>query len=164
MRPTLISVVLVGAVLMPGQPGAGLQQEKRKCSAELPPSHRVRGTVYRDCDVDRPARLRSEGRLEFTAPPSRTGGDWACEEAELTFVVDTAGKAELGTARVVATTSPEFAAAVVGFLPTLRYRPALLTGTPVRQVVAYRKTLLTRKRTSLRSSQVTPEGRPPLRC
>ncbi len=166
MGRILLAAILGGSLLVAAPPGPVLPQEREKCPAEPPPP-RGRpgpGRVYRDCEVDRAARLRSEGRLEFTPAAPGQGRDWRCEEAELTFVVDTAGQHEPGTIRIVATTNLEFAAAVVGHLSTVRYRPALLAGKPVRQAVVYRKTLLTRKRTDLRSSQVTPEGRPQLRC
>lgn len=57
--------------------------------------------------------------------------------ARLSFVVDTLGRVELGTAQVVESTHPAFALAVQATLPRLRFSPARVGGRPVRQLVEF---------------------------
>jgi hypothetical protein len=53
-------------------------------------------------------------------------GEWWCEKAEVTVLVDSTGRLEPATARVTATTSPDFAAALFGSLspPSASGRPS----------------------------------------
>jgi protein TonB len=51
------------------------------------------------------------------------------------FVVDTAGRVEPASVRIVSSTHPLFASAVRAILPTLRFTPARARGTKVRQLV-----------------------------
>jgi TonB family protein len=51
------------------------------------------------------------------------------------FVVDTAGAVEAGTITIVASTHPEFAAAVGAAVPAARFEPAVASGRHVRQLV-----------------------------
>ena len=53
----------------------------------------------------------------------------------LEFVVDSSGRVEPGSARVVETTHPAFTAAVLKALPDARFRPGRSGGQPVRQLV-----------------------------
>ena len=53
----------------------------------------------------------------------------------VTFVVDTAGRAEPASIRFVSTTHPQFADAVRQWLARTRYVPAEINGTRVRQLV-----------------------------
>lgn len=55
--------------------------------------------------------------------------------ATVEFTVDTAGRADTASFRVVEATRPEFAAAVREALPRMRFRPAVAAGRPVAQVV-----------------------------
>jgi hypothetical protein len=89
--------------------------------------------VYRDCDVERPARQRSMPRPSFVAP---SGVE--CAIAEVEFVVDSLGRVEVATARVVSTNAPEFAARVLAGLDRARYAPAQREGREVRQLVVAR--------------------------
>jgi len=161
MRLVLVALLLAGAA----QTGFG-QDLKRACSAELPRGARAASLpVYRDCDVDEPARLRSEGRITFTPPAGSTRtGEWWCEKAEVVVLVDSTGRAEPGTARVTATTSPEFAAALVGSLPGLRFRPAELDGRGVRQVVRYDRGVVIHRRTLVSGSRLSTSEERRRRC
>lgn len=57
--------------------------------------------------------------------------------ARLSFVVDTIGRVELETARVVESTHPAFAAAVQATLSRMRFSPARVGGRAVRQLVEF---------------------------
>ena len=52
--------------------------------------------------------------------------------ARLSFVVDTLGRVELGTVRVLESTHPAFAVAVQATLPRMRFAPARIGGRAVR--------------------------------
>lgn len=54
----------------------------------------------------------------------------------VTYVVDTTGFADSSSLRVVEATHPEFVESVRKAIPGMRFRPALLSGTKVRQLVA----------------------------
>jgi len=115
-------------------------------------TYAVAGPVYRDCAVDRQAKqtntdLRPDWRPSAAAP--RNG----CYFAELEFVVDAAGKPERGTASIVRTNDPTFADAWLATVPSWRFEPAVRGGTPVRQIVDSRKTVMT-------SVVVVPAGAP----
>ncbi len=90
--------------------------------------------VYRACGVDHEATLVSTSvHPDFRPEPgSRVG----CFVADLEFVVDTTGRVEPGTTRVVRQNNGEFADAVAAIVSRLRYTPATLYGAPVRQITA----------------------------
>ena len=110
----------------------------RQASCALAPAdstYLVRGPVYRDCAVDRRARLlTTDVRLEFE-PPGPPAEGTACYRAQIEFVVDSAGVPESETANIVRTNDPAFANAVLATLPRWRYQPARKNGVAVRQVV-----------------------------
>ena len=54
---------------------------------------------------------------------------------DVLFVVDSTGMVDLSTFRVVRATHPLFAAAVQLALPSMKFRPAILRGVPVPQLV-----------------------------
>ena len=54
---------------------------------------------------------------------------------DVLFVVDSTGVVDLSTFRVVRATHPLFAAAVQLALPNMKFRPAILRGVPVPQLV-----------------------------
>src|SRR6476620_160412 len=57
-----------------------------------------RGPVYRDCAVDKKARLvQQTARVDYR--PTRPGN--ACYSADVELVVDTLGKPEISTVRIV---------------------------------------------------------------
>jgi hypothetical protein len=88
-------------------------------------------TVYRDCEVDRRARLQTP--LPEVPYTLRRGE--SCVRATIDFVVDAAGHPVLSTARVARGSDPTFAEAVLGTLEALRYEPALKEGRAVPQLV-----------------------------
>ena len=129
------------------------QDPKRECTVQMPrsPSGVIPG--YRDCEVDRVARLQQDSRLRYL-PPESMQGDWICERVEMVFVVDSAGRPDLATVHIDATTRREWAVAVLEQLPNVRYRPALLAGRRVRQVVRYTRSVLIPKVSILSGSRI----------
>lgn len=89
--------------------------------------------VYLAAEVDRQAHYVS-GSAEPVYPDSlwraHVGGHVLAQ-----FVVDAEGVVEAATISIVASTHPEFAAAVRAAVPTARFEPALAAGHPVRQLV-----------------------------
>ena len=56
-------------------------------------------------------------------------------------MVDSSGRPEAETAKVLHTTDPEFAAAAVAAMAHWRYRPATIQGVPVRQIVREKESI-----------------------
>lgn len=54
--------------------------------------------------------------------------------AMMKFVVDTSGRVDLGTVQTIAATNPAFAHAVLDALPKMRFHPARMGSTAVRQL------------------------------
>lgn len=91
----------------------------------------VRGMVYRDCAVDVKARLLTRITPDYAASP---GG---CASASLEFVVDTLGRADPATARIVRSNNPLFAESVMRTVSQLRFDPATRDGAKVQQIVSH---------------------------
>ena len=87
--------------------------------------------VYRDCAVERRARLTATVPPDYRPAVPRTG----CYSVDVEFVVDTLGKPELATAQIVRTNDQAFADAVFATLGRWKYEPAMRGGTLVRQIV-----------------------------
>jgi len=83
--------------------------------------------------------------------------------ADFQFVVDTLGVPDIASIRDVTATDVGFQQAVRDVIPRLRYEPALLNGTPVRQVVAYQQSVGIRALVSTSPSARPAATRPP-RC
>jgi hypothetical protein len=93
------------------------------------------GVIYRECAVDKRARvIDHSARPDFRASSPLPGGQ-ACYRADVEFVVDATGAPEPETARVLRTNNPTYGEAVLRALALWRYQPALLNGMPVRQIV-----------------------------
>jgi TonB family protein len=91
------------------------------------------GAAYFEYQVDKPAKL-APGSLEPAYPDSlRVKG----VEGEIvaSFIVDTTGRAEAASFRVLKPGYPLFVAAVRNALPMMRFTPAELAGVKVRQLV-----------------------------
>jgi hypothetical protein len=111
------------------------QETRGRCSVPSIDSVFARsGPVYRDCEVDRPARLLRDKRPAFDFPRDRN-----CAIAELVFVVDTAGIPDTLTAMIDYTDTPEYAVRLLQSLAAWRYRPAERRGALVRQLVRERR-------------------------
>ena len=98
--------------------------------------------LYRNCAVTVSARrVASDVRPEFW-PTSR---DRSCFSAVVELAVDTVGRPEPRTARVVRASDPGYAAAVLAIVPALRFEPARLGDRRVRQIFELREVLLVRR-------------------
>jgi hypothetical protein len=91
----------------------------------------VGGPVYHDCAVDRAAHVTANVQSDYRPTPSRT----TCYSADVEFVVDTAGKPETRTARVIRTNDQQFAESLLASLARWKYDPASRDGRLVRQIV-----------------------------
>lgn len=106
--------------------------------------YRAGAPVFRDCAVDRTARLLNPGvRISWQPAASPQSPGTRCYEAVVEFVVDTTGKPEREAARIIRQNEPGFAKAVMAALPDWRYQPAQIGGQPVRQIVRERRTQAT---------------------
>ena len=74
-----------------------------------------------------------------------TGRDRNCFVALIEVVVDTLGRPELRTARLVRASDPSYGAAAFAIVPGLRFEPARLGNRRVRQIFELREVLLVRR-------------------
>jgi len=97
----------------------------------------VGGPVYRECAVDRPAKLlTADIHPAFNPTDTRP----RCYSASVEFVVDSMGKPEQATARLLKANDNDLAAAMLAVLKLWRYDPATLDGRHVRQIVTVSRT------------------------
>ena len=108
--------------------------------------------LFRDCGVDREARFLNNGgaRSDFRPTELRS----TCYFADVAFVVDSTGRPEASTARIVRTNDRGFAESVLRLVALWRYEPAMLNGMRVRQIV-------TRHEAAATVVTVRPAGAPP---
>lgn len=157
-----LAVLVVGGLACASSGGGGTRASR--CAPQPADSvYRVGAPVFRDCAVDRAARLMNPHvpipwRPAGGNPPQGT----RCYEATLEFVVDTTGKPESETARIIRQNQPDFAKAVLSVLPDWRYQPARIGDQPVRQIVRERRTLATAVVTVVVPAGTSPDMvRPP---
>ena len=90
--------------------------------------------VYTADQVDRPATLDTRRAVDVAYPAALLaagrGGSVVAE-----FVVDSKGDVEAGTVGIVSSTDPELSDAVRDAVAQANFRPALVGGKPVRQIV-----------------------------
>jgi len=139
MRALLVVIVLAVTT----SPSAAQQRRGGRCTGDAVDSTTMAmNAVYRDCDVDRTAKVSNTIRPVFQ--PDQSGLRAGCFRTELEFVVDTTGRPEMGTVKRVSDNSPELTEAVKTALPGLRYEPAQRDGQPVRQIVRYKSSVAVR--------------------
>ena len=94
--------------------------------------------IYAECAVDKRAvPLQTQFSLDpSNSPPP--GGD-PCKFAEVQFVVGTDGKPVPGSIRALRNNYQPLADALAAAVPQWEYRPAILDGQPVRQLVKERR-------------------------
>jgi TonB family protein len=111
----------------PGGPGSG--------SVPTWPGPSAPGAALTAAEVDDPVAVLEPGRLRYPTVLERAGvpGNVVVE-----FVVDTAGRVERRTLRIVASSHPGFEAAAREAALATRFRTARAHGTPVRQLVRQR--------------------------
>ena len=134
--------------------GSAATGERRSCGLRSSDSVFARsGPVYRDCAVDRKAELRTRDVTPNFRPPVAREG---CYSATIEFVVDTAGRVELSTARITRSNDPAFASSLLATLPLYRYEPARLGGVPVRQIATTQQAIVTRRVVAVAGSLPPP--------
>jgi len=105
-------------------------------------THYLHLPLYRSCAVSVTARrTANDVRPEYVP----TGRDRNCFAALVEVAVDTLGRPEPRTARLVRSSDPGYAAAVLAIVPSLRFEPARMAGRPVRQIYELREVLLIRR-------------------
>lgn len=105
-------------------------------------THYLHAPLYRACAVTVAARrVGNDMRPEFWP----TGRDRSCFTAVIEVVVDTLGRPELRSTRLVRASDPGYGAAVLAIVPGLRFEPARLGGRPVRQLFELQETLWIRR-------------------
>lgn len=99
--------------------------------------------VYRDCGVDRKARLSKNVPVDFRpAITARTPTQSdMCLVAEVEFIVDPEGVPERESIGLVRATDSAFGSAVLGTVSRWRYAPAIKDGIAVRQLVRERRSM-----------------------
>jgi hypothetical protein len=101
-------------------------------------THYLHAPLYRACAVTLVAqRIANDMRPEL----SQTGRSQSCYFALVEVAVDTLGRPELQTARLVRANDPGFGAEVLALVPGLRFQPARLGGRRVRQIYQLREVL-----------------------
>ena len=94
--------------------------------------------LYRACAVTLSAqRIANDMRPEY----SQSARTQNCYFAFVELAVDTLGRPELRTARLVRANDPAFGAEVLALVPGLRFQPARLGGRRVRQIYTLREVL-----------------------
>lgn len=95
-------------------------------------------------------------KVDYQLSSRPTGGASGCIAATVDFVVDSLGRFERGTERLVQTNDSQSATALIAALPLWRFEPAKKSGAHVRQI--YRKRFALSFQTS-----VVPAGQMPTR-
>ncbi|HEX2779756.1 MAG TPA: TonB family protein [Gemmatimonadaceae bacterium] len=131
-----IAIVLLGITAAASPSATRAQATVRPVSATRPAASATiarRDSVYFEFQVEKPAEALPGGsRPAYPAPLSAAHVEG---EVLVQFVVDTAGRVEPGTFKVLETTNAVFADAVEAALPGMRFSPAELHGRLVRQLV-----------------------------
>ena len=137
-------------------------QRPAECATSVPDSLWTRSApVYRDCEVDKAAARRGKDPtldfdpFELRIPPG-------CIRVKLEFVVDTTGKVEPATLRVVSSDNAKLTAAVSETAVKFKYTPAELNQAKVRQVVRYERSVAIPAFESARVPFSSSRGGPPL--
>jgi hypothetical protein len=105
-------------------------------------THYLHLPLFRACAVTVGARrIGNDLKPEFMP----VGRDRNCFAAVVEVVVDTRGRPEPRSARLVRSSDPAYGAAVLAIVPGLRFEPAHLGDRPVRQIYELREVLLIRR-------------------
>ena len=125
IMPIRLPRLALPVALLLAAPAAGAQQGPAT-STETP--------VYLEFQVERPAEGAPGGC--YPAMPKRVNSDGSQHgEVLVEFVVDTVGRADTASLKMLKATHPELGQAVRKAIPCMRFRPAAIDGRPVRQLV-----------------------------
>ena len=140
---SLRTITIAGVAIIAGACVTANVKSARRVGCDL--SNRdsvfaVIGPVYRDCAVDRAAHLlNTQNHPDYRPTTPRS----MCYSADLEFVVDSTGKPEVPTLRVVRSNDQGFAESVLAMARAWRYDPAIRDGRPVRQIVTSHQAMAT---------------------
>ena len=113
-------------------------------------THYLHLPLYRACAVTIAARrIANDMRPEFWS----TARDQSCFSALIELAVDTLGRPELRTTRLVRASDPRFGAEVLAIVPGLRFEPARLGGRRVRQLYELREVFRVQRARGFESGQ-----------
>jgi len=131
-------LVLGLLVLVPAE--AAAQSPPPVCSGlPLESAWLAAGPVFRDCDVDKPAKRKGgEPKLD-DRHFKELDPTFACKEIVLEFVVTADGLVDTTATRLISSDHQALTLAVRETLGVLRFEPATLNGEQVRQLVVYRR-------------------------
>lgn len=114
-------------------------------------THYLHLPLYLPCAVTITARrVASDMRPDFWP----TGRDQTCVSALVELAVDTLGRPEVRTTRLVRASDPRFGAEVLAIVPGLRFEPARLGDRRVRQVFQLREVLRVQRTRGLETGGV----------
>jgi hypothetical protein len=146
-QSSILLALVCGAACGPGRGLAARYDELDRTSlvrgaacdrSDQDTTHYLHSPLYHPCAVTLAAqRIANDMRPEF----SQTGRSQNCYFALVELAVDTLGRPELRTARLVRANDPGFAAEVLALVPGLRFQPARLGGRRVRQLYQLREVL-----------------------
>jgi len=118
------------------------------------------GPVFRDCAVDRKAKMMGTPRFDFT-PQVSANSRTNCYAVEVQFVVAPDGMPEWRTARFISSNDAGLERAILAALPSWRFEPAQRDGVPVRQIVSQRLSAALVVVRATGPGAVRPPSRPP---
>ena len=134
-RARIAGLLLGPAFILPRLAGAQASGGARPATTVPRPASVPAGqrdTVYFEFQVEKPAEPLPGRRPAY---PSALSAAHVTGEVLVQFVVDTLGRPEVETFKVLKTTNEPFADAVRDVLPAMRFRPAEIHGRLVRQLV-----------------------------
>lgn len=111
-------------------PGA---RPQNSIAAKMEAEKKAGGSVYFESQVERPAAMAPGSSAPKYPADLRDAGIEGRVIAQ--FVVDTFGRADVATLKVLRSSHPAFTAAVQDALPTMRFIPADIGGRKVKQLV-----------------------------
>lgn len=132
-----MKAIVVGLILLlPATAIAQDKDKKEKECAPVPAEFLSDGEVFRDCAVDKPARVSRQPRIDFQSLTPR--GSTACMMAVVDLVVDEAGTVLPGSARLVETNDRAYAEQLLAVIHTTRFQPAKKGDVAVKQLYRYK--------------------------
>jgi hypothetical protein len=118
-------------------------------------THYLHLPLYRACAVSVAAR-RVASDLQPDFYPG--GRDRSCFTAQIEVAVDTLGRPEMRSVRLVRASDPSFGSALLAIVPGLRFEPARMGDRRVRQIYELREQMLVRRGRGLEASAGSRPG------
>lgn len=140
---SLRAIAVVGIVVIAGACASAGGKSARRVGCDLSDRDSlfaVIGPVYRDCAVDRAARLQTTQTHPDYRPTTPRS---TCYSADVEFVVDSKGRPEMPSIQVVRANDQGFAESVLAMVRAWTFEPAVRDGTPVRQIVTSHQVMST---------------------